>query len=235
MIEKKRKYGGNGLLFAALTVIAPICGCDSLDQVGDFVGGIPFTDPDGDDPTTNEPALTEFLPTGTLLNYDIKITGSANGTTRGQFTQDAVISVQPAFGTATTNDINPFEVFLAAGYPSVIPKAGAIQYSTSLAFYVSTDVLAAIDLSLVTIATAQPSVTLRPAGENTALGVSQNFFTAESGALAELYLITEGEIILSFSDEGKTIDGIIQSQGIGVAFQPTNGSYTATFEGTLRE
>ena len=230
MIEKKQKYGGNGWLFAALTAIAPICGCDSLDQVGDFVGGIPFTDPDGEDPTTNEPALTEFLPTGTLLNYDVEIVGmSAWG---GTFIIDAVISIQPAFATVTTNDFNPFEVFLAAGRPSAIPEAGAIQYATNSAFYVSTP---NFDLSLVSIVANQSTVSLQPAQDSLGFEANQNHFTIESGISAEVFLITRGQIVLEFSDAGKTIKGLIDVDGIGVLFFTPGGSYSATFEGTLRE
>lgn len=231
MNGKKRMYGGNGLLLAALTVIAPVCGCDSLGPIGDLVGGIPFGDPDPNDPTTNDPAITDFLPTGSLLNYDITIfeTGSSRG---APFTQDAVISVQPAFAVTTTNDVNPFEVFLAAGRPGVIPEPGAIQYATNTSFYVSS---LSLDISLVTVVAAQASVALQPAQESLNFDANDNFFTLDSGSLAELFLITRGQIVLEFGDAGKTIRGLIDVEGIGVLFFTPGGSYSATFEGTLRE
>ncbi|MEM1324027.1 MAG: hypothetical protein AAGG75_27445 [Bacteroidota bacterium] len=180
-----------------------------------------------------------------LTYYDIDIDGDI----WGDFSRSACLFVRPTVTTPSginfNNGVNEREVGLISGFPGGSPAKGAIWYFTNTALCRdgstgcnSTPVNAALDLARVTVNESAGTIIVRLDGtifNNSGAGSTLtssflNHFTANSGLLATLYQLIEGEIRLNFSEEGDRVSGTIDMRGVNFSGTGT-APYTASFSG----
>jgi hypothetical protein len=157
--------------------------------------------------------------------WSITIQGESNGKV---FQRQGLLFITQSASTAgTTNQANPFEVFLTSGNPATNPQSGAIWFMTN---NVMLGNRAQIDLAFVTFDTQTNTITVVPDPKVSAVGA--NGFNSHSGLIANLYQIFDGSMQIQFQDNFKTISGTVDILGTGAIFH-SKTRYTGQISGTF--
>jgi hypothetical protein len=215
-----------------IAALALCCGCDAFTElinqslISSAGQGQPFAD--ANEPDANSGTLNGMP----ALIYDVEIRGDAQGANGGYFEREGTIYVLSTIDPSTSGNI--VEVLIESGQPETSADPGAFLFATHTGLYRSANAQAAggVDLAFVDLSERDDTVTLVPDPSTQAIFNSRNSFTTGDGAVPELYLIDEGQIILEFPADD-TVGGVVEVSGTNIV-DGSEGSYEATLSGALR-
>lgn len=167
--------------------------------------------------------VTSQIPTSGV--YSVTLSGIVSNR---PFTRTAVLVVTPTmdYTNASGNGVNPLEIGIFSGNPSLSPSTGAIQFATNTWMLGSPTKL---DVSYVTVNSAAGTVDIQM-DPRLSRGSVYELFNASSGQTANVYAISAGNVHLSFQNGGNTISGTAYFQGQGFLYG--NATYLASISGT---
>ena len=158
--------------------------------------------------------------------WDITISGDVNGIS---FVRTGVLVLDGTITPVTTNGVNPVDLCIKSGSPFIAPETGAIwMYTTG---YCVNPNGALQDMAFVSVDAAAGIVRIRPDPAISATGI--NGFNQNSGLLANVYQIFEGNETVQFVGNGATVQGSLDLLGTGAIYH-SEQRYTATFSGAAR-
>lgn len=176
------------------------------------------------------------LPTGQQYWYwNVTIQGNAMGYAfqRNGF----LIATAPIDRVATQNGINALDFWLASGNPGATPESGSIWFATNRAYYSligDANAGSQLDLAYVNYDSQSATFDIRP-DPSIAAASTFNLFNAQSGLLADMYLIREGQMLVQFQNDWNTVVGqanLVGTEHLYYSNVPYNVTITGSYGGS---